>query len=441
MNGSYALPFEQRSKMKWSMHLLFIFLIGIFGAFLFLPTDGSYIEIAFKLLCTILVSIFLYAWVFAGILRRQSLKITQDFIEFTAAFGTKKAHWNEIYDVQVFTQSHNTFIGLILKDKIRKSKQSFWTELNNMYGGMFSIRIPISLFASVDIETLYSTIRSQMNMQPCDLEFINKDSQGIEEQRKTNWLIVLLKISLLVLVLGIVYGISIYLLKINFLLIPIFGQMGIIYIYNKNSREEINVWPIRYMVGLLCASQIFIAMITSIFLTAKIPYNLRNLNDISLDYIMYIKDEPLKNLMVIGIAILLFAYGTFHGKTFRFFKIIGKIFMKRHGDYFYKRDGRIAEIYLINPEDFREDETKFVAHIEEGCLIEKEGKRVKALLLPKTAIEVLEIKISGSNIVQNGEEQYYKIVLGGTGSYAPYVFPCVLICSTSKEIELIRLEI
>ncbi|SDW81085.1 hypothetical protein SAMN05518855_1005200 [Paenibacillus sp. CF384] len=440
-NGNYTLPIEQHAKLKWSMHVLLLFMIGLFGAFLFLPIDGVYFNVAFKLIWIFAIAFFLYAWLFIGVLRLQTLKITQNGIEIRTAFGTKRANWMEIYDVQVFSIQRNTVIGLILKEQIKKRKQSFLSEINNTYGGMFSIRIPIAQFPSLDIETLYSTIRAQLKLQPTDLDLSQENQPEIEKQGEPNRLISILKLTLFVLLWGLVYGISIYLLKTNFILIPLFGLMFVLYFYQKNVHEEVIVWPIRFVVGLLCALQIFIAMITNLFLTASIPFSLRNLYEISSAYMMYLKDEPTNNMLVIGMAVALFAYGTFHGKTFRIVKGMSKFFMKRDGHYVYKRDGRIVEIYVINPVDFQDDETKFVVYLNEGCLIEREGKRVKALLLPLKAMSELSLTIMGSQIVQHGDEQYTRIDLGGTGSYVPYVFPCVLICSNNKEVELIRIEL
>ena len=64
--------------------------------------------------------------------------------------------------MQVFTQSHNTMLGIILKEKVKNRKQTFWNSINDMYGGMFSVRIVLSQFPDINIEMLYSTMINRL---------------------------------------------------------------------------------------------------------------------------------------------------------------------------------------------------------------------------------------------------------------------------------------
>lgn len=449
-NGEYPLPFIQRSKMKWQLHFIyFIFIIvGIYLASIFLWGDERSIEsLAFAIFCLALVIYLLYIWLFIGVLKLQYLKVTEDSIELKTAFGCRKANWTDIYNIQVFTINGVTIIGLMLKEDLtRNRKESFWTKINEAFGSICSLNIPLSSFAGLEVDTLYSTLKTQIKKHFQSSDYTDESIPKQEEQQETNRpdtnvVIALLKVALLVLILGIVYGISLYFFEVNIILIPVFGLMGIIYVYDKNVEETSINWLMRFLLGFLSASQFIIAEIVLIFLAAQIPFSFENVVQIAIDYLLYLIDEPFKQLPVIIIGLFLFLYGTFHGVTFRFMRVIKKIFLKRRDNYYFKIDNGIAEIYIKDPADFVEAEDKLIAQINEGCLIEKRRKKLKAFYIPKEAVDALQITINHSYLVVHGQEEYYKIDLGGADLIQPYVFPCIMICSLAREVELVKIQI
>jgi len=185
--------------------------------------------------------------------------------------------------------------------------------------------------------------------------------------------------------------------------------------------------------------QVFIAVIVDIFLYNGLSINFTNLLMVAQDYITYIFEEPFDQLLIILIALGSFYWGVFQGKTFRLQRIINKMFMKKQGNYYYKKDGRIVDIYIDDPANFDDKLEKFVLEINEGCLISKDKKKVLSFLIPHKYIEEFSI-IMNSDLYQAGDEIYNEINLGGGGEYKIQVLPCVIICNTNKEVELIRIQ-
>ena len=158
----YSIPFLMKSSIKWNQHLQYIFLIGIFVAFVLVPMGTGIGFIILKVFFMAISIFFLYFWLYIGILKKQYLELTQDDITIKSAFGTRTIKWNQVNDVQVFTQNHNTMLGIILKDKVKNRKETFWNSINDMYGGMFSVRIVLNQFPDINIETLYSTMINRL---------------------------------------------------------------------------------------------------------------------------------------------------------------------------------------------------------------------------------------------------------------------------------------
>ena len=241
----YSIPFKMKSGYKWTFHLLNIFLIAIFAAFVLIPLGTDTEVIILKVFFSALSIFFLYIWSYTGIFKKQYLELTESDIRIRTAFGTKKINWNEVHDIQVFTQSHNTMLGIMLKEKVRKRKETFWNLINDMYGGMFSVRIGLSQFPDVDIEMLYSTMINRSikinedstydNVDNADSYIVNPDVKVASNNLPET----LIKILLLSIGIGLSYGLSIYILKSNIVIIPIFGSMAIIYFilnYTKKKR-------------------------------------------------------------------------------------------------------------------------------------------------------------------------------------------------------------
>lgn len=317
-----------------------------------------------------------------------------------------------------------------------------------MYGGIFSVRIPLSQFQSIDIEKLYSTMINKLidiNKNLSDILEENHDSYPIEDNQHNddsindNCIGVLIKLLLLSIVIGVTYGISIYIFKVNIIIIPFFGSIAIIYFYSKKiSGKKINIF-IRITLGLICALQMFIGVITTIFLSNDMDINILV---IIKEYFENLIENPLDQGTVILISIFCFWCGAFQGHTFKFEIWIKKLFMKRSGKYFYSKEGRFITIYLKDPVTIEDQkDNKFITEIVQGCLIEKVKKRVKGFCIPINCIDDLGIIINQDDIINIGDYSYYKIDLGGDGNYKAYVFTCSLIMNSEKELEIVNIQI
>jgi hypothetical protein len=450
----YSIPIKIRSGLKWTFHLLYFFVTAIFGGAFFIPLDKGKEAIFMKGFSALLVILFLYTWIFIGILRRSYLELNEKDIKIKTIFGSKKVNWSEIQDIQVFTQSHNTMVGIVLKEKTKKQKQSFWNELNDLFGGRYSVRIPLSQFPSIDIERLYFTMLNRViklnsnNPRYEITENENSNSSDAAGERKYhNLLVTLIQLIVLSIGIGLVYGFSIHIIEKNIIIIPIFGSMAIIYYYNKLHKvERINIF-IRIIIGVICALQVFIAVFMAVFMASKLSLNISNLTFMMREYVSYVAEEPFENGITILLATICFVYGAMQGHKFGFQKQFGKLFMKKHGRFYYKKDGRLINIYLIDPALYDENQDgKLIGQIPKDCLLEKDNKHINAVYIPTKAIEDLGLYMGAVNIINISDKSYYKIDLESSTSSAnsafqQYVFPCILITNSKKEVELIQIEV
>lgn len=118
-----------------------------------------------------------------------------------------------------------------------------------------------------------------------------------------------------------------------------------------------------------------------------------------------------------------------------------KPFLKKGGNYYFKKEGHIVSIYIIDPMSYKEhDKNSLVAYIEEGCYIEKHGRKIKAFYLPKANLDEAEIYIDKDGISTIEKKEYYKVDLGSGGRLQKYIFPCALIMDDKQNVEVIQIE-
>jgi hypothetical protein len=461
----YLIPFKERSRLKWTNHLLYIFMIGLFTAFIFIPFDNVAENLVSKSLCILFDILFLSIWWYTGILRKSYVELTEESIIFKIMFKTQIVKWYEIYDIQVFTQNKNTMLGIILKEKVRKRKESFGTQLSDMYGGIFSVRIPLSQFQNIDIEKLYTTMTNKLidvnklsndNIKyntnefqmeknenlSTDIKYTSQSSDIEENENSTigNYIVAMLKLFILSIIVGSAYGLSIYIFKANLIIVPMFGSIAIVYFYSKtNKKRKINIFT-RIILGLICALQVYLAVIIVVLLGSSGTEGISYL-DIINQYFEYLIEKPMDQGVFIIISIFCFWCGAFQGYKFKFQMRIKKLFMKRYGKYFYEKNGRSITIYLIDPVRFdAEKDKKFITEIVQGCLIEKSKKSVKGFYIPTNYFDDLGITINHDASININDICYYKIDLGGNGNCESYVFPCSLITNSKKQVEIIEIE-
>ncbi|GLC30384.1 hypothetical protein [Clostridium omnivorum] len=445
--NKYSLPYKVNSSLKWYRHLLYALMAVVFIGIAFIPIEDNKLVIVYKLICGFFGLFLGYIWFYSGVLKKQYLELTEEHIKYKTVFGTKKAKWIEIYDIQVYTQSHNTMLGIVLKEKMRKRKDSFKTLLSDLFGGKYSIAISFMLFPNTNFEQLYTTIVDKLVEVNKDASLNvedNVDSYQVkdEEDGTNSYPIALIKSILLSILIGIGYGLSIYFFKCNIVIIPIIGTIAIVYTYLKNYKEEkINIL-LRIIIGIVCVIQVFAAVITAIFLSTKIPLNLGTFK--------YVVDEYFKDLLantadqgyIIIIAVICFFMGAVQNHTFKIEKIFKKKFMKKINNIYYKKEGRIVTIYLKDPVLYNEDEEgKLFSQINEGCIIEKKNNKVKGFYIPNSFVEELGVSLGSMQTTLIDNISFYKVDLGSGGTLYSYAYPCVLILNSNKQVELMQIQL
>jgi hypothetical protein len=289
--------------------------------------------------------------------------------------------------------------GIISKDKMRKRKNSLLTFLGDLFGGSYSAAIALSIYPDIDIERLYLTMKNQLieaSKRSVDYNDISENIIcGSEEKEHKHFFESFIKCLIVSIFVGFLYGVSIFLLKVNIIFIPIISYIIIIYVYNKNYKEENFNFIYRILIGLICVLQVFIGVLTAIFLETKLPVNIANIVYVIAGYFRILIKDPLEQGYIIIISLFVFIGGFFQGHKFKFQKLIGKITMKRIGKYYLKREGNIATIYLIDPVQYNgEGVEKLATTIYDDCLIEVSKRTIKAFYIPKAFIDQLEVNIT-----------------------------------------------
>lgn len=158
-NGLYSLPLHQQSKLKWSLHILYSFIIIMFIGFIMIPGNDQQ-----KLILNILFlafSIFFgYIWLGLALFNKPYLKITNESLEYKWLFGRKVILMNDIYRVECFSESGVNKLGIWASER---GNRSFLEIINRILGRDYSVSIVMSNFQNIDFEKLRLTILSKIN--------------------------------------------------------------------------------------------------------------------------------------------------------------------------------------------------------------------------------------------------------------------------------------
>lgn len=447
----YSIPFIQHSGMTMKFKLLYGFFIILCGACAFVPVGEGIGYIAYKALFLALTLLFLYGLIYVGVFKKQYVELTEKRIVLKSAFGKKTLEWNEVFDIQIYTMNNYVNIGIISKGKMKKRKNSFWTFINDMFAGNYSMAIGMIAFPDIDLDRLYFTmtnmlvrINEKADGQVNDNEDCSHDfNESKDEASSGSLFVALVKIFWLSIALGLVYGLSIDILKVDFIIIPVFGTMGIIYTYLKSYKEERINFIVRIIVGLISALQVFVAAITELFIYNKLELNIENITNLTQWYYDRLISNPDKGQFTMAVmAIFCFGYGAFQGHKFKFQRKFDKVLMKKAGKHYYKKESRFMTIYLKDPASIDEDaEGRLVSQINSDCFIEKKKKKVTAFYIPVSLMEEIGVHLGAGEDVDINDISYHKIDLGGQGVYQPYVFPCLIYMNAEKQAEEIHIQI
>lgn len=430
----YSIPYVMHSSYNIKMHILFIFLILFFSALLFIPGNDFELIIA-KFLSAILDLFFLYSWFYIGILKKSAILLDNQGISFKSAYGSKKVSWVDIQYAQTYEMSHNTFIGLISKN--RPMKQNFLAQLfNNNY----ALSIPLRIFSTVNAEKLFVTISYRILNTPSDEKYQIPESPQSEEKSRNN-IFAVLKSFLVSILVGLIYFLSITILNINIIVISLLGSLGVMFVYFKNSKENSISVPIRALLGLFCALPSLLVPLLSLIVINKNYIVWNGIWKTIIDCVKVMVTSPKQYLIFYVLALFLFLYGALNGLNFKFVRIIKKVFKKKQNGFYIEKSNRYISIFLIDYADFDDSQPKELIELLSGqCLIEKDKNSINAIYLPVNILCKLQISINLFQRVCIQEHDYFKLDLGGHEEPVPYGYNCLLILNEDHQIEVIRLE-
>lgn len=446
----YSLPVIIHSSYKLRMHILFLFVTIMFLGVSFLP-DKSLTGILIRLLSLVFGALFVYSWFYMGVFKKGYIGLTQDEISLKTNIGFKKLKLKDIVNLQTYCVNNNMFIGMTSKETLGKRKDSFWTSISESMGGGYSLAIPLKSFSKAEPEKLYSTIfylLQQKTQQECsenkENESIKYTAENNDEETMTNGSLAmtLLKALAISLISGIIYGLIVYFCKVNFLVIPIVGIMGILYVYLKNYKEKGFNLIIRFYIGILCALQFFVALLTELLALNSDFIEANGIWKAISECTINIAQHPKMYMIYYVLAIICFFGGAFWGYSSKTTRRIGKIFMHKQNGFCIKKEKRYISIYTIDYTEYIQNEEKYILRITPNmCLAEKNEKKIVAFYIPEELINNSNMDIKNFKKIFLNEKIYYKLNLGGKGNLQPYGYSSCLILNKYKQVEVIKLEI
>lgn len=319
----YNIPFCQKSSFRWYLNAIFLFCtLGMAAGsvifFVFISKDNPIEGFFFGLFSLGLSSLFGYQFISVSILKRFFIEITEEYLKFSVPFKSKKVYWREIYDVQGYNANNNTYIAILLeKDKNKKRKRTISNNFNSLYGvPACSFQIPLNLFKDIDAQRLLLTIDEQVNKID-KKDVINAENVEEIHEECGNSIVKAISVSVLsCLIIGIIYGFSIYKLEKNYLVIPILGCFLIISCFNKYYIEKSFNLLVRLLVGLICFIQVPIGLIGLFMMSSKLSFTIQNIIEIIHEYCIYLVQNLSEQIIIIIIAVVCFLLGALKGRTY-----------------------------------------------------------------------------------------------------------------------------
>jgi hypothetical protein len=317
----YKIPLYQKSSLKWYLNVLLIFCTLFMAAgsvlfFVVIMKDDFILGLLFGIFAFLLSLWFAYISIWGGALKKFYIEMTSEYIKVSLPFKTKVAYWREIYEAQTYEYNNNTMISILLeKDRNKKRRRTVSNSFNSMYGiPPYSFQISFMFFKDIDAQRLLFTIGEQINkvnkQDYIETESLNEDYEEYQDSIAK----AIVSSILSYLFISAIYGISIYKLEKNYIVIPIFGAFLIISVFNKFYLEKSFSLSIRILLGVMCLIQVPTALITAIILSEEISISLTNILNITNEYFKYLAHNPLKQIIVIIVAIICFAIGSFKGR-------------------------------------------------------------------------------------------------------------------------------
>ena len=316
----YSIPFKVNSKMKPSMHLLLISMIVFMTASTFLPfsdTGGIFIVI----MAGLMALLFLYLWIFTGILKKGYVALDNDGISVKTASGKNRVLWIDVVMVNEFNFKNNHGIGLVTKQKLEKLENKQNKFLSLMFSGPYSLAVPLNTFSDIDNIKLLNTIVNLTKVkQPVIIE--NNAITPFEDEYSGsayNPVDAFLKTLGVSIIAGIFYGLTLVLFEVNIYFVPIVCSIAIIYFYFKGDNgNRLNLIR-RAIIGLLCALQPIVALFTEMIIINN-NINESDLMTATSELIADIISKPADYFVVIITVIALFILGSTYDISLNFRK-------------------------------------------------------------------------------------------------------------------------
>lgn len=449
----YELPFIAKYKFPKILLILYIFLILLsFFLFILLLHEVFIVSI----LALIFGLFFSYFIVATSLFKKYYVEITNNYIKVKAIFINKTIPWDEVVGISLDSDNAKNYIGIITKDKALRQQYLFTRIIDALHYGPYQVIINLNFLPHIDVERLTHTIRDKITNQNVEsfleserlLELEKAEIQK-NEAPTSNIYKALIYCFLTSIIIGLFYG---YLLNIFdrdmfifLIVIPIAGYLLIIYIYEKNYAEQsFNIFH-RLTIGLICIFPIIVGFISKEYFEANMIPNVPNFKIVvrNLSHSMNFRNEQF--FIGLLLSVYIFIAGTLQGKRFKiqhkFYKLIH--LYKKYGDYYCIKNGAFFLIYLVDPESVDHEYTEFLAvHIDFGCLVEKNKKRIVGFYIPKTLIEDVSIMLTDKQYVDLEGKQYFHVDLGGAekSKPQPYHLPCVIFLNENNKMCVIQMQ-
>ncbi|PJI08067.1 MULTISPECIES: hypothetical protein [Clostridium] len=316
----YDVPFFRKSNLKLGKSIGYLFLMLLMAGFailflFFIMKDDFIIGLLGGLFMLVLSVFIAYFLVTVVILKKFYIEITSEYIKFSSPFKCKIAYWGEIDKAEAYKYNKNVALAILLKKDVNK-KRSISSSFNSLVGvPAYSFQIPIMYFNDIDIVKLSLTVEDQIN----NSEAVQKDNDDIlnenSEKQDNNMGKAILIALLICAISSIIYGLSIYKLEKNYMVIPVFTSMLIISGFNKYYIEKIFNINIRILLGLICLIQVPIAVIIAAIVSLGLDFTASNMVSVIIEYFRYTTSNPLSQIGIIIVAIVCFSIGAFTGRT------------------------------------------------------------------------------------------------------------------------------
>jgi hypothetical protein len=302
----------------YSIYILIFLAAFVFFIINAVPEEDDYILLLFCSIGTfIFILLFVYLFIFGGILKKFYIEVTSDYIKVSLPFKSNITYWKDVHDAGMYESKNNLIIAILLeKDKIKKTRRTIFNSLSLLYGSPpSSFQIPLGIFKDIDSEKLFKIIIEQINKNNVSIE-INTETYKENPENITKAII---SSGLCFIILEIIYEFIIHILDIDYVMIAVLGCMLIISSFNKYYIEKsFNIF-VRLWVGFLCLIQIPVAIIGApiiqTIMSQGFIITIADVINISRNSFYYLMHESSGQDMIIYI-ILSFIIGALNGRAY-----------------------------------------------------------------------------------------------------------------------------